>query len=106
MVATNLHRFGVCVKFIQQNSAAREGHHNDEHLREDGECRRSECHEGPGNDVCNYRATREAPQHANDVEVFSGSSQQVSTLDIVTKDLAQGGIEPPDRWEPGKGKKK
>src|SRR4030095_15091072 len=63
------------------NSAARERHHNDEHLREDGECRRSECHKGPGNDVCNYCATREARQHANNVEVFSESSQQVSTLE-------------------------
>jgi len=44
----------------------------------------SEWHEEPGNDVCNYCATREARQHTNHVEVFLGSSQQISTVDIVT----------------------
>jgi putative zinc finger protein len=52
------------------NSAPRERHYDDEHLREDGECGRSECDEVVGNDVCNYCATREARKYANHVEVF------------------------------------
>src|SRR5256885_4698019 len=54
------------------NSAARERQHDDEHLREDGECGRSQCNEVPGNNVCNYCATREARKYANYVEVFTG----------------------------------
>jgi hypothetical protein len=44
----------------------------DEHLCEDGECGRGECDEDPGNDVCNYFATREVRKDANYVEVFTG----------------------------------
>ena len=56
------------------NSAPRERHHDDEHLREDGECGRSKCDEVPGNDVCNYCATREARKYTNYVEVFLAES--------------------------------
>ena len=54
------------------HSAPRECQHDDEHLREDGECGRSQCDEVPGNDVCNYCATREARKYANYVGIFSG----------------------------------
>jgi len=47
------------------NSAARKRQHDDEHLREDGECGRGECDEDPGNDVCNHCATGEARKYAN-----------------------------------------
>jgi hypothetical protein len=74
------------------NSAASKCQHDDEHLREDGECGRSECDEVSGNDVCNYCATREARKYANYVEVFLAGSLQVSTLDAVTGNLAERGI--------------
>jgi hypothetical protein len=41
----------------------------------DGKCGRSKCNnEDLGNDVCNYRATREARKYANYVEVFLAES--------------------------------
>ena len=46
-LATNLHRLGVSDKVIQQISASRKRHHNDEYLREDGESRRSKRYEEP-----------------------------------------------------------
>jgi hypothetical protein len=73
------------------NSTARKCQHDDEHLREDGECGCSECYEVPGNDVCNYCATREAQKYANHVEVFLAGSLQVSTLDSVRGNLAERG---------------
>jgi hypothetical protein len=36
-LATNLHRLGVSDKVIQQIPAPCERHHNDEHLRDDGD---------------------------------------------------------------------
>ena len=73
------------------NSASRERHYNDEHQRKDAQQR----HEEPGNDVCNYCATREARQHTNRVEVFLGSNQQNSTVDIVTQESGgEGGFCP------------
>jgi len=57
----------------------------------------SEWHEEPGNDVCNYCATREARQYTNHVEVFLGSSQQISTVDKVTRILRRGGMRTPVR---------
>jgi hypothetical protein len=43
------------------NSSSRKRHHDDEYLREDGERGRGDCDEEPGNNVCNYCATSEAP---------------------------------------------
>ena len=76
------------------NSAPRERQHDNEHLREDGECGRSECDEVAGNNVCNYCATREAWKYANYVEVFLVGSQQVSTLDAIREIWRRGGIRP------------
>jgi hypothetical protein len=73
------------------DSAPRKRQHDDEHLREDGECGRSECDEVPGNNVCNYCATREARKYANYVEVLSLGSQQTSMLDAVTRIWRRGG---------------
>ncbi len=80
MVAMNLRRLGVCNKFIQQILR----HANVTTTMNFDVKMHSEWHEEPGNDVCNYCATREARQHTNHVEVFLGSSQQISTVDIVT----------------------
>jgi hypothetical protein len=102
MVATNLHRLGVCVKFIQQILR----HANITTTMNIYAKTVSVAAANAMRDVCNYRATREARQHANDVEVFSGSSQQVSTLDIVTRDLAETGeSNPRTGGNRGKGRK-
>jgi len=74
MVAMNLRRLGVCNKFIQQILR----HANVTTTMNIDVKTHSEWHEEPGNDVCNYCATREARQHTNHVEVFLGSSQQIS----------------------------
>jgi hypothetical protein len=66
-----------------------------EYLREDGERGCGECDEEPGNNVCNQCATRQARKYANDVGVFSRSSQQVSTLDAVRVIWRRGGIRTP-----------
>ncbi len=90
MVAMNLRRLGVCNKFIQQILR----HANVTTTMNIDVKTHSEWHEEPGNDVCNYCATREARQHTNHVEVFLGSSQQISTVDIVTV-WRRGGIRTP-----------
>ena len=92
MVAMNLRRLGVCNKFIQQILR----HANVTTTMNIDVKTHSEWHEEPGNDVCNYCATREARKYANYVEVFLAGSQQVSTLDAVGGNLAErGGFEPP-----------
>ena len=67
-LATNLHRPGVSDKSDPADTASRERHHDDEHLCEDGEQRRSGRDENPGNHVCNYCATNAPPQYTGDVE--------------------------------------
>src|SRR6266700_451836 len=98
MVAMNLRRLGVCNKFIQQILR----HANVTTTMNIDVKTHSEWHEEPGNDVCNYCATREARQHTNHVEVFLGSSQQISTVDILSG--GEGGIRTPGtgfrhRWD-------
>jgi hypothetical protein len=56
------------------NSVPRERQHDYEHLRDDGKCGCSECDEVPGNDLCNYCATREAGKYANYVRVLLAES--------------------------------
>ena len=72
MVATNLHRLGVCVKFIQQILRHANVTTTMTIYVKTVSVAAANAMKGLRNDVCNYRATTEARQHTNNVEVFFG----------------------------------
>src|SRR5262249_22158944 len=76
-------------------SAARQCHHDDEHLREDSNGGRRECHENPGNDVCNYCATHGARKFARDVAVFWKKTSKPRSWMQLGKSGGEGGIRTP-----------